>query len=105
MGRLASEVARVVRPGGVWVIEVPAPAWLDHVERLLAAGHGTGREEARVVRTGARTCRYDDLVVGASIEARVLDAAEWRSALGDRWVVEVEPLGAVEWLVVARRTH
>jgi hypothetical protein len=105
MGRLASEVARVVRPGGVWVIEAPAPAWLDHVERLLAAGDGTGREEARVVRTGARTCRYDDLVVGASIEARVLDAAEWRSALGDRWVVEVEPLGALEWLVLGRRTH
>jgi SAM-dependent methyltransferase len=105
MGRLASEVARVVRPGGAWVIEVPAPAWLDHVERLLATGHETGREEARVVRTGARTCRYEDLVVGSSIEARVLDAAEWRSALEDGWVVQVEPLGVLEWLVVARRTH
>jgi SAM-dependent methyltransferase len=96
--RLAREVARVVRPRGTWVIEVPAPAWLDEIERLQAT-------EARIVRTGPRTCRYEDLVVGASIDACVLDAAEWRAALGDRWTVRVEPLGSLEWLVVGARSH
>jgi ubiquinone/menaquinone biosynthesis C-methylase UbiE len=108
LSRLAREVARVVQPGGIWVIEVPAPAWLDHVEQLQAARAGSPelrRDEAHVVRTGARTCRYEDLVVGASIEACVLDAAEWRVALGDAWSVQIEPLGALEWLVVGRRPH
>jgi SAM-dependent methyltransferase len=105
LGRLAREVARVVRPDGTWVIEVPAPAWLDHVERLQAARPESARDEARIVRTGARTCRYEDLVVGVSIEACVLDAADWRAALGNAWSVQVEPLGSVEWLVVGRRTH
>jgi ubiquinone/menaquinone biosynthesis C-methylase UbiE len=108
LSRLALEVARVVRPGGTWVIEVPAPAWLDHIEPLQATRatrQDSGRDEARIVRTGARTCRYEDLVVGASIEARVLDATEWRAALGDAWTVHVEPLGALEWLVVGGRSH
>jgi ubiquinone/menaquinone biosynthesis C-methylase UbiE len=105
LGHLAREVARVVRAGGAWVIEAPAPAWLEHIERLNAERRESGRDEARIVRTGPRTCRYEDRVVGASIEACVLDAAGWRSALGDAWVVEVEPLDALEWLVVGRRSH
>jgi hypothetical protein len=46
---------------------------------------------------------YEDLVVGASIEARVFDADEWRAALSPTWTARVEPLGDLEWLVVARR--
>ena len=49
IARLGREVARLVRPDGVWVIEVPSPAWLDR-----AAG------DPRVSRTGpdsARSCQ------------------------------------------------
>jgi SAM-dependent methyltransferase len=95
---LAREVARVVRAGGVWIVEAPAPTWLDELE---AAPPGGGR----VVRTGPRTCVYEDRVVGVSIEARLLDEDEWRAALGARWTARVEPLGEREWLVVARRTE
>jgi len=98
LGRLARELARVVRPTGVWIAEAPSPAWIERLEATLDDG------ERRAVRTGPRTCRIEDLVVGVSIEARVLDDAEWRDALAPEWDAHVEALGDVEWLVVARRT-
>jgi hypothetical protein len=46
----------------------------------------------------------EDLAAGASIEARLLDEAEWRAALGPPWQPpRIEAIDAVEWLVVARR--
>jgi|HubBroStandDraft_1064217.scaffolds.fasta_scaffold17774_4 SAM-dependent methyltransferase len=98
MARLAQELARVVAQSGVFIAEVPSPAWLDRV----AADSSTS--DRRVRRTGPRACVYEDLVTGASIEARVLDEAEWRDALAPAWRTHVEPLHAAEWLVVARRT-
>jgi SAM-dependent methyltransferase len=106
--RLAAELARVVRPGGVLVVEVPSPAWLEHMapgdhdasrDRLSQASSPVDR---RVQRTGARTCVYDDLVTGASIEATLLDAEEWRAALAPGWEARVDPVD-VEWFVVGRR--
>jgi SAM-dependent methyltransferase len=96
VAQLGQELARVVAEGGVFVAEVPAPAWLDHV----AVDSGSDR---RVRRTGPRACLYEDLVTGASIEARILDESDWRDALGPAWRTHVEPLDAWEWLVVARR--
>jgi SAM-dependent methyltransferase len=98
---LAREVARVVREGGVWVVEVPAPLWL---ERLDAAPLGPGVGPlAR--RTGPGRGVYIDPVVGAEIGILVLSADEWRAALGQHWAARVEPLGEVEWLVVATRAE
>jgi SAM-dependent methyltransferase len=94
---LGGELARVVRAGGAFVAEVPSPAWLEKMSSW------PGDSERRIRRTGERTCVYEDLVVGASIEARVLDGAEWRRALGRDWDARVEPLGELELLVVARR--
>jgi SAM-dependent methyltransferase len=98
IARLSREVARVVRPGGTWIIEAPAPGWLDRLDAVPPAG-------GHVVRTGPRTCVYEDGVVGVSIEARLLDDDEWRAALGEGWAARVEPLGEREWLVVARRAR
>ena len=94
--RLAHELARLVRKGGSFVAEVPQPAWLD---RLGAGDFG----DRRIRRTGPRTCVCEDLVVGASIEARLFDAEEWERAFGPPWEMRVEALGALEWFVVARR--
>jgi SAM-dependent methyltransferase len=97
MQRLGRELARVVLPGGPFVAEVPSPAWLD------ALPHLPPHPERRLVRNGPRTCLYEDLVVGSSIEARVLDEAEWLSALAPEWSVRIDLLGATEWLLVAKR--
>jgi SAM-dependent methyltransferase len=105
IARLANEVARVVRAGGVWIVEAPAPAWLDHLQELERERAARGGNEARIRRTGPRTCVIEDTIVGASIEARALDAGEWQSALGSAWSTRVDPLGELEWLVVAQRAR
>jgi SAM-dependent methyltransferase len=94
---LGGELARVLRPGGTFVFEVPQPAWLDR----LASIHDLG--DRRIRKTGPRSCVCEDLVAGVAIEAQVFDAAEWNRALGRAWQTRVEDLGALEWFVVARR--
>jgi SAM-dependent methyltransferase len=95
MARLAREVARVVRPGGAWVIEVPSPAWLD----------APAMPDGRVTRTGPTTGIYEDVPTGATIEVRLLSDAEWSAALSPAWTVRVDAAGTTEWLVVAQRAR
>jgi SAM-dependent methyltransferase len=95
--RLARELARIVRPGGKFVAEVPSPAWLDRIGSLPQGG------DRRVQRTGRRTCVYEDLIVGARIEATLADESEWLAALQPDWLPRVEPIDEVEWLVIAQR--
>ncbi len=92
---LAREVARVVRAGGVWLIEAPSPARLDSLPTLPT--------EHRITRTGPSTCVIEDAVMSATIDATVYSDAEWREALAPCWTVAVEPYGAFEWIVVAHR--
>jgi SAM-dependent methyltransferase len=99
LAALGVELARVVRPGGRVVAEVPSPAWLDG----LPPGGLTDADGRRARRTGPGSCVYEDLVAGVSIAAVLLDEAAWRSALGPGWRARAEPLGGVEWFVVAER--
>jgi SAM-dependent methyltransferase len=92
VARLARELARIVRPGGAFVAEVPSPAWLER-----AAG------DARVTRTGPSTAVYEDPATGARIEARLLSDGDWMAALGPAWSGRVEPFGDAEWFVAAVR--
>jgi SAM-dependent methyltransferase len=94
IARLAGELARVVRPGGAFVAEVPSPAWLDRAA-----------SDARVRRTGPETATYADPATGACIETRLLSDAAWVAALGPSWTARVERIGAGEWLVVAVRAR
>jgi hypothetical protein len=110
--RLARELARVVRPGGRLVIEVPSPAWLDAMDDSArdtlsrpaypSASHSASGDRS-VRRTGPRTCVYEDLVTGASIEASLLDADGWRAALAPGWDAAVEAIDGVEWLIASTR--
>ncbi len=99
MGRLARELSRVVRTGGSWVTEVPAPAWLDELDRARPPDDA----ERRVRRTGASTCVCEDQVAGVSLGARVLSEGEWRAALGADWSARIEGQGETEWFIVAHR--
>ena len=87
LAALASELARVLAPGGVFVAEVPAG------EALASLG---------VAPTGPTTFRHDDPVAGVAIEGIALDAAGWRDALRPL-SANVERLGAAEHFVVAHR--
>jgi SAM-dependent methyltransferase len=95
--RLAGELARVVRSGGVFVAEVPSPAWL---ERLASE---PARPDRRVQRTGPRTGVFEDLVARASIAVTLYDEAEWIAALSPHWAARVDAFDELEWFVVARR--
>jgi SAM-dependent methyltransferase len=92
MARLAAELGRVVRAGGVFVAEVPSPAWLDRVAA-----------DQRLRRTGPTTCVYQDPATSASIEARLLSESAWLAALEPAWSGCLEAPGDAEWLVVGRR--
>jgi SAM-dependent methyltransferase len=94
VARLARELARVVRPGGALVVEVPSPAWLERT-----AG------DARVKRTGPTTAIYEDPATGACIETRLLSDSAWKAALAPVWTARVETLGDAEWLVAAVRAR
>ncbi len=98
LARLARELARIVKIGGVWVAEAPSPAWLDALTTLPAP------PGQRVTRTGPMKCLVEDAVVSATIEARIFSSEEWREALAPKWFATVEASSAFEWLVVARRT-
>jgi SAM-dependent methyltransferase len=100
IGQLARELARVTVPGGVFIAEVPSPAWLSRLESLASENDPADR---RVRRTGPRACVYEDLATGASIETLLLDEAEWRTALAPDWRARVESVDEVEFYVVARR--
>jgi SAM-dependent methyltransferase len=99
VARLGAELARVVTPGGVLVVEVPAPAWLE----LLASMPAT--DDRVVHRTGPGTCVFEDRTARASIAVRLLTAEQWTAALSPAWTARVEPLGDLEWLVLASRTR
>jgi ubiquinone/menaquinone biosynthesis C-methylase UbiE len=94
LGRLAQELARVVRSQGSLVVEVPAPAWLEHAAT-----------DSRVQRTAPHAATYRDPITGTAIDMRVLSSAAWVAVLAPAWIAHVEPMGEVEWLVVARRAR
>jgi ubiquinone/menaquinone biosynthesis C-methylase UbiE len=79
--RAAAEVARVLRSGGVFVVEVPLPRWLDDA--------CPGESEKRVRRAGERTAWIEDGVTGASILALLLGVEEWRRVLLPFFTVEM----------------
>jgi SAM-dependent methyltransferase len=97
VGSLATELARVLRPDGVVVAEVPSRAWLEGV-----GGRQDG-EDRRARRVGDDTCVYEDLVAGVTVEAWIPEAKAWRDAFeGAGMSVTTEALGEAETLVVAR---
>jgi SAM-dependent methyltransferase len=100
VARLARDIARVTAAGGVFIAEVPSPAWLTRLEQQPSRWNDADRGARR---TGPRTCVYEDRVAGASIEAVLLDEADWRAALAPGWSPRIETVDEVEFYVVARR--
>jgi SAM-dependent methyltransferase len=73
--RLATEVARVLRPGGVFLAEVPSPEWLARLPDQPPSG------DLGVWRVGPREALHDDRVARVSLVVVVPTRAEWLEAL------------------------
>jgi SAM-dependent methyltransferase len=99
LSALATELGRVVSSGGVFVAEIPSPAWLENLPSLPTD------DDRAVWRTGTRTCVFEDRVANASIEACVLSRDDWTEAFCPGWSVRVDTLEELEWLVVGRRAR
>ena len=99
LARLVRETARVLVTKGLLAFEVPGRPWIDAIERAAQM------PDRRLRRTGPDRFVHEDTVVGASIEARVIDPEAW-SALLAPWFddVGIEPIDAAgcEVLVLAR---
>lgn len=76
LARVASEVARVLAPGGVFALEVPSLAWVTSLPPV--APEGAARAVTRVADGHAH---HRDRVLGASIDVVAFSEAEWREAL------------------------
>lgn len=96
---LARELGRVVREGGAFVAEVPGPALLAYLEDHgpLVMGDMTMR------RLGEDRVVHEDRVAHVAVEAQIVPPSAWRDLFAGSFDVTVEPLDALELLVIGRR--
>ncbi len=92
---LPKEVARVLRPGGVFVAEVPTATWLEQ-----RAKEG----DPSVVWLGAGRGRFVDDASRASVEVWLATPEEWRGMFEGVLEVQVEERGNGELVILGRRS-
>ena len=92
--RLPREIARVLRPGGVFVAELPTLSWLDQASRVDGSG---------VVSFGAGRGRFVDPVTGEQVEVWLASEDEWRRWCEGVLAVTFESAGGDELRIVGRR--
>lgn len=93
--RFAGELARVVRPLGLAIFEVPGPEVVPSLDGVALAG-----ATFRALDDGLGFVHEER---GHAIEGRAFADDEWPALLGHAFDVHVEPLPPVERRVVARR--
>lgn len=93
MQHLAADLARLLRPRGVVVFEVPSPSFIEALRHEK-------RSAARVL-SGDRSL-HEDQSLGIAIEARAFAADRWIEAFSRHFDTSVEPISDVEQLVVGR---
>ena len=87
---LSRELARVLRPKGLALFQVPSHGWLEKLEQ------GPPR------RTGFETCLHEDPVSKLTIEVAILSPQRWEEAMKADFAVTCEALSDAEQLVVLR---
>jgi SAM-dependent methyltransferase len=76
---LSVEVARVLASGGLFILEVPLPGWIN--------GDRAEDSERRFRRLDTARAVLTDGATGAAIEARLFESAEWQDALSPQFRV------------------
>ena len=89
-----AEVARVLRPSGVFVAEVPEPGWFEDLAR-----------DARgpAVWLGAGRGRFVDDATGERVDVRLPSRDEWQALFARDLPARVDDGGIGELVLVARR--
>jgi SAM-dependent methyltransferase len=100
LGGLTADIARVLARGGVFMAEVPTPAWLDAISK--SPSWDTPGTPGSARRTAPDRCVHQDRASGVAIEAVVLAPERWRALLERRFAVALEAIGDHEMLIVAR---
>lgn len=92
--RLPREIARVLRPGGVFVAELPTRLWLAEASRAEGSG---------VVSFGEGRGRFVDQVTGVHVDVWLASEDEWRQWCAGVLTVTFEASGGSEMRIVGRR--
>jgi SAM-dependent methyltransferase len=93
---LALEVGRVLSPGGVFVMEVPLPAWVEA---------SRNDDERAFVKIADARAQITDSSTRASIEAWLFPTMAWKDALSTSMVVAKAIEESSELFLVARRPN
>jgi SAM-dependent methyltransferase len=93
LGKLAREIERVLRPGGVLIIEVPTTRWLAAM---------SDRPTVDFIAHDESRGRHVDAVTGAGIEVELLSSDGWRALFARTFTVRIDELGGGEIRLVAR---
>jgi SAM-dependent methyltransferase len=101
--RLAGELGRIVRRGGVFVAEVPAQTWVKQLRLAATAGEDAEDADVRIIRIADDRLRHEDRTVGLAVDAVVPSDEEWRETFAGAFDVECETLGEAETLVVGKK--
>jgi SAM-dependent methyltransferase len=100
---LAVELARVLAPSGVFVMEVPLPPWIDKaVEAIRHPSRGHAKPGA-LRKVGDSQAVMTDDVTGASIDTRLFTPHEWKEALSRLTIIQACE-ERDELFLVARKT-
>lgn len=91
MRGLAMELARILRPSGIVIFEVPSPAFVNALATT---------DEARARAIDASRSVHEDRSLGVAIEARAFAADAWIEAFCRHFDVSVSAISDVEQLVV-----
>lgn len=91
---LPAELARLLRPGGVLLAEVPTEAWFEEAVQ---------KDPGHVTRIARGRGRFQDEATGAVVEAWFLPEEEWRVLFERAFEVTIEALPPGELLIVGRK--
>ena len=96
LATFVSEVARVLRPGGRLVLEVPTRAWFDRWSQVRDAAPG-------VLVVAGPSAAFVDRRSGAAIVGLIASPDEWRAALVDAFACTIHLMSDDEVRIVAER--